>query len=354
MSGNLSISELKKRLSNGDSRFLSFIKILNQKVEFFEDFKNQKFKIKKLILIYKDKSKHEIDFNSTINDTSLSNIESDFFQKDVKNLKIETESGFKIYTSNIKKPAFLGGRKPYIRQTDTIQTLNKIKSLKYNKIVIRETFGKDIYVFRGKVTPYEMGNNSHADFKLVCEDAKVLYISHKHGAGLGSIAEEFQYYSGITKYNADPDVKKFINDIIGKVYKTDSNLPLQYPKKVSYFRKIKDQNLALKALYGHEYGKEITTENNVDCIAQGKPKLSLVADVLTIEFEKIFKNGSIPEGEYEPVFYCRFASDRGLTNPILKFARFIIAPRNYRTYSLELNDSFENESLTERYINFNK
>jgi hypothetical protein len=130
---------------------------------------------------------------------------------------------------------------------------------------------------------------------------EICFISYK----AGSTASDFQQYGGITERSGvfdDPEVAKFRKDIVEELTK----MPLSDQNSM-YYRKIKDDKLKNKAIFGSQYGRRIGYDN-VAFIAQGTPTIKKIREsILELSFSVLIRAGKLsdlPNG-YEPMLGVR-------------------------------------------------
>ena len=173
-----------------------------------------------------------------------------------------------------------------------------------------------------------------ADFSIGSGKNKI-YISHKAGMS----PKDFGQWSGITSkagiIHQDPEVKEF-GDILRKIL-GELNIK-EYPSKIDIQKEIQTPQLMLQAVFGKDYGKAKSSEDNVDFVVQGditlQPALSLETDELTGNFRiggtNIFSRAHAPQnleslksffkGGYLPVIAAR-RGDSGRRNFEIPSAR---------------------------------
>lgn len=160
--------------------------------------------------------------------------------------------------------------------------------------------------------------NQKADFALVAGDTPVIFISYKPG----SSAKDVISYGGVTGANADvPEVADFIAAVKSKV--TDFK-GLGYEFGVP----LKDESVALKAIYGSNFGGDYGI-NNVQALMQGDIKLTPKGDVYDLTSSHTLISPTIPDGPYEPYLNARFAGDRNQFG--IQHCRIGVVPKGART-----------------------
>lgn len=147
------------------------------------------------------------------------------------------------------------------------------------------------------------GKEPKSDFTLVDALGKPqAYLSHKAGRS----AKDYQQYGGLSskQYSNNKDVAGFMKDILA----ID---PKGLKSGQSYFRKIKDKQLVLEAVFGPEYGGKPSI-SNCDEFHLGNMSLKgSGAGPYTIESTHKGTNGDIPKGEFEAYYFIRFQARRG-------------------------------------------
>ena len=164
-----------------------------------------------------------------------------------------------------------------------------------------------------------------ADFTFDTESGPVVFISHKDGSG----PKDFQQYSGFKGLSDHPEVKSFIDAV-----KQDSGGELQ--RRESYRRKINDDSIKLRAVYGLDQQVGNYGKNNCQVILQGPIELKLDDSNGSYLIEANHKviNPDLPVGDYEPYMYVTYRSDRN--NEGVKNARFGTYPEAYKRNAKEI------------------
>lgn len=160
--------------------------------------------------------------------------------------------------------------------------------------------------------------NQKADFALVAGDTPVIFISYKPG----NSAKDVISYGGVTGANADvPEVADFIAAVKSKV--TDFK-GLGYEFGVP----LKDESVALKAIYGSNFGGDYGI-NNVQALMQGDIKLTPKGGAYDLTSSHTLISPTIPDGSYEPYLNARFAGDRNQFG--IQHCRIGVVPKGART-----------------------
>lgn len=177
-----------------------------------------------------------------------------------------------------------------------------------------------------------------SDFYFTYKDKPVIFISHK----AGTKSTDFQQYSGISdkaglQISQHPEVVDFVNTIIDK-YK-DGMKPGE-----SVLRKIQDEQLKKKALFGVDYEERGPDSNptkqfginNVNGIYQGYMKIIPKHDnIYTLSASHIIYNGEMPVDGYEPVLFARYGGvDR--VSKVVKGMRALIMPKASLRRAIEI------------------
>jgi len=180
-------------------------------------------------------------------------------------------------------------------------------------------------IYKGIVEAVTVSGTPKADFTFNDKTGPVIFISHKDGKG----PKDFQQYSGFQGLSDYPEVKSFVDAV-----KQATGGELKSGE--SFRRKIKDNQIKLKAVYGldqkvGDYGK-----NNCQVILQGPIELKLDSsdDSYLVEANHKVINPNLPVGDYEPYMYVTFRSDRN--NEGVKNARFGTYPEAYKRNATEI------------------
>ena len=163
-----------------------------------------------------------------------------------------------------------------------------------------------------------------ADFSLDAGEQELIFISHKDG----STAKDFQQYGGLQGLNRYPEVKAFVEDV-------RELTGGQLQKGQSFRRKLTDDEVKRKAVYGLDFGSGKFGINNCQILLQGPLKLDALNDgtYLLGATHKVI-TPAIPSGDYEPYLYVTFRSDRN--NEGIKDARFGVYPEAYKQSAQEI------------------
>lgn len=159
-----------------------------------------------------------------------------------------------------------------------------------------------------------------ADFIIIDEVGNyVAYISHK----AGKKPTDFQQYGGLSDsaFSTDPDVKKFIQDVL-KFY------PKGLVPGISVMRKVKSKSVTMKSIYGVEYGGKPGIQN-VDEFHQGEMLLKKMGANYYIDSTHKGMNGDdLMTAGYEAIYFARYTGDRGanIAGMFLEKARVGVFP----------------------------
>jgi hypothetical protein len=145
-----------------------------------------------------------------------------------------------------------------------------------------------------------------SDFELVDSIGKpVVWISHKDG----STTKHFQQWGGISlskepRIFNHPETQCFLE-----------NLRKAYPKGLSsgmtLFRRIKDRNLKMMAVYGNDFQSGTLGEQNVSVTLQGPPCIEKSGQSYTINaIHRHYNGSSLDANGYEPVFMALYSPGR--------------------------------------------
>ena len=196
---------------------------------------------------------------------------------------------------------------------------NQLKEIGPVTVVLKEG-GKSYKGIDGATT---FRGTPKADFSLDAGGEELIFISHKDGKG----PKDFQQYGGFKGINQYTEVKSFVED----VRKLTGG---QLKRGQSFRRKISDEEIKLKSVYGLNFGNEPGL-NNCQVLLQGPLTLDRLEDntYLLGATHKII-TPTLPSGEYEPYLYVTFRSDRN--NEGIKDARFGVYPEAYKRSAVEI------------------
>ncbi len=180
-------------------------------------------------------------------------------------------------------------------------------------------------IYKDIVEAVTVNGTPKADFTFNDKTGPVIFISHKDG----SKPKDFQQYSGFQGLSDHPEVKSFVDAVKAK---TGGELK---PGE-SFRRKIKDNTIKLKAVYGLDQKVGDYGTNNCQVILQGPIELKLdnSDNSYLVEANHKVINPNLPSGDYEPYMYVTFRSDRN--NEGVKNARFGTYPEAYKRNALEI------------------
>lgn len=145
-----------------------------------------------------------------------------------------------------------------------------------------------------------------SDFELVNTDGKgVVWISHKDG----STTKHFQQWGGIS-LTKEPKIFHHL-----ETQSFLANLMKAYPKGLSsgmtLFRRIKDRNLKMMAVYGNDFASGKLGEQNVSVTLQGEPFIEKTGNSWQINaVHRHYSGSSLDANGYEPVFMALYSPGR--------------------------------------------
>jgi hypothetical protein len=206
-----------------------------------------------------------------------------------------------ISASKIKKTGELGGRGEGSSTAIEATAMNNLDdTLKQLNHPIDIKIGNNIYknIVGVKNTP----GTPKSDFELFDTNGKsLIFVSHKDCC----TAKDFQQYGGLSAFKDNPEVQAFVSDI-----KKEINGD-QMVRGGGFKRKVNDQDLALKSVYGLNYGSSDFGINNVQIVCQGEIQLVPIKNNLfTLKSAHDILNGTYPTEGYTPYFMATFRSDR--------------------------------------------
>jgi len=239
--------------------------------------------------------------------------------------KQEGDKEVPVRLGAIEKTEELGGMEPgstLKAETAARQNLeDQLKQLGPIDIKVGETTYHNVHSIRSSK------GNRKSDFELVGGEVPI-YISHK----AGNTAKAFQQYGGLTIDKDNQKVDDFVKDVKTQITKLPGG---QMTPKTSFKRAViandKDtegKKLALKAVYGKDYGSTEFGENNVQIVCQGdRIQLHDEGKYYTLQCDHSLLNGDMPKDKYVPYFYAKYSPDRD--NFGAKNTRIGIYPEDY-------------------------
>jgi hypothetical protein len=229
-----------------------------------------------------------------------------------------------IAPSKIQKTAELGGKEKGATTAIETAAMGDLNQILENLGPINIKIGNNIYknIVGAKNTP----GTPKSDFELFDKEGKsLIFISHKDCC----TAKDFQQYGGLSAFKTHPEVLKFVNDIKKQINGD------QMVRGGGFKRKVEDKDLALKSVYGLNYGSSNFDRNNVQIVCQGEIQVTPVSKGLwTLKSAHDMINGTYPTEGYTPYFIATFRSDRNDLG--IKQARLGIYPVATRPSAQEI------------------
>lgn len=237
-----------------------------------------------------------------------------------------TDSGQQIRLNQLYKDSEFSLR----TQITTAQEDAEIVRINKQLQKLMDQLGQDFIPLKVGNTIYQVGlcestpGTPKCDFHFIGQSGYVGHVSHKGGIG----PRGFQQWSGTSQrieptIYSHPETLAFINTL-------QQMFPNGMPSATTVGRRIQDDSLKKKAVYGKDYGLSIKGENNVDVVVQGT--LNIVRRgphyELTSSGHKL-NNGDNITGVYEPIFLAVYKGDR--SDHGIKGARITINPLGGRT-----------------------
>ena len=239
---------------------------------------------------------------------------------------LPTATGQTVRLTEIYKDSEFSGR----TQATTAQEDAQIIRINQQLTQIFDKSGKDFIRLKVGSTIYDVGlcestpGTPKCDFHFRGVSEYVGHVSHKAGVG----PKAFQQWAGTSErveplIYSHPETQAFI-DTVKQMF------PNGIPAATTVGRRIQDENLQKRSVYGSGYGTGIKGENNVDVTMQGILDLRNRGTYyeLTCSGHKL-NNGDRITGSYEPVFLAVYKGDR--SDHGIKGARVIIQPIGGRT-----------------------
>jgi len=248
--------------------------------------------------------------------------------------------------SQLLKDSGMGGEKAgkrlsaEARQIEEIS--NGIESAKHQK----QADSISIVIKPGKIINVDGISNikgtPKADCALTLKSEPVAFISLKSA----NKPNEMGQWSGITGYQSNPAVAKFIADLY--LLQASGKARLD----TAYYRDVNDDDLSLKCVYGKDYSST-SGINSCDVVLASTVPISLVENDGVYHFSAthIFYNPELPGGEWVPTLYARFATGR--KDAGLQDVRLSISPLGYRNKRVELPEFDTSVASNQNIINLN-
>ena len=129
----------------------------------------------------------------------------------------------------------------------------------------------------------------------------VVFISHKDG----SKPKDFPRWGGFGKFANHSEVIDFIEKVKNSI-ENNTLTPGQ-----NFYKKIEDEDLKRKIVFGRNFGTSNFGIDNVTCIIQGNISFKEInEDTYELQGTKMWLNGDAPTGEYEPILFVRYRDER--------------------------------------------
>ena len=174
-------------------------------------------------------------------------------------------------------------------------------------------------VYKDITDGYKVQGTPKADLALTnSKGTPVIFISHKDGDS----AKDFQQYGGVTAYADHPEVKAFAKAVLKK---SPGGV---MPQGGGFKRKVKDEELIRKSIYGKGYGGAFG-ENNVQVVCQGPLYLEKSSgNTYELKSNHNVYNGTVPGEGYTAYLMATFR--RGRNDLGVKSCRMGIYPEATR------------------------
>ncbi len=227
------------------------------------------------------------------------------FKKIYINGTVEDEEVKVVSSQVIKTPEFGGKPSGYACKLEHAM-LGSVKS--QLTVAIENNGGQPITIkagpnnYGGIVDVVSTPGHPKSDIHFLnAEGEEVAFISHK----AGKASNDFQQYSGVSKFIDHPEVITFIEDV--KDYYGGDDIPSRGVKQ----RLIEDEELKLKSIYGHNFGNGEFGIDNVNLLIQGDVKLQQIGQATyDIAGSIMFDNGVVPDRGYEPSLIITYRTAR--------------------------------------------
>lgn len=209
-------------------------------------------------------------------------------------------------TSDIIKTKEFGGKEKGASLSKESNALNQ-GNVELQKILTKNNtesinikVGSKIYKDCVRIT--NQSGTPKSDFNIEnIENTPVVFISHKDG----SKPKDFPRWGGFSKYINHSEVADFIKKVKESI--EDNTLS----SGQNFYKKIDDEDLKRKIVFGKNFGTPNFGIDNVNCVIQGNISFEEVdKDTYVLQGTKIWLNGDIPTGEYEPILMVRYRDGR--------------------------------------------
>ena len=238
----------------------------------------------------------------------------------------ETVDGKTVRLSGLEKTSEFGGKPAGFSTRDEDAALVSINQmfakLKGSKSEMPLVIGnRTVNVAKFVTTRGTPKSDFHA---VDASGNEVAWISHKKG----SKAKDFGQWGGVSDrelaivYKHAPEIKDEVDSFVQALRKLSPNE--EFPKGVTFARKLKDGRLRGIAIYGVGWGGNPGPQN-VDLVLQGDPQFDGNRLVAT---GSAHANKERLEGEFEPILMARYSGDRN--NFGIKGARVGVYPAGGR------------------------
>jgi len=174
-------------------------------------------------------------------------------------------------------------------------------------------------VYKDITNGYKVPGTPKADLALTnSKGTPVIFISHKDGDS----AKDFQQYGGVTAYADHPEVKAFAKAVLKK---SPGGV---MPQGGGFKRKVKDEELIRKSIYGKGYGGAFG-KDNVQIVCQGPLYLEKSSgNTYELKSNHNIYNGTVPGEGYTAYLMATFR--RGRNDLGVKSCRMGIYPEATR------------------------
>lgn len=248
------------------------------------------------------------------------------FEKNGFSKLVQTSKGNKQYPHDFLKSGEFGGKGKgsgtraedaalKVVQNNLIDVLKKEKDP-----YITLKIGKRTVQCAAITTTAQTGFKRAPKSDFTVKDTKgndVAHISHKAGRS----SKDFQQYGGITDVPNNSEIQKFFDDVKAKH-------PDGLPRGTTYFRKITDNDLIQKSIYGVNYKQSTVNAQNCDEFHQGD--MTFVKNGTTYSISSSHKGvkGDVPTEGYTAVLVARYQGPtQTYGNKKLKNCRIGIFPK---------------------------
>ena len=249
-----------------------------------------------------------------------------WFNNPQGHLIVRNLDGLELPSSKLRKTPEFGGKESGASVEKEVKARSQLEQalaeLKGNKPFIKLKVGDSII---NAATVTNTDGTPKSDFEIQDQNGiSVAWISHKDGSPANP--KKFGQWSGISHFSHNPIVQEFVN-------KLKKMIPHGMDRGATAVSMEFDpeSELAMKAIYGKDFGSGEYGRNNVNMVLQGPPRIINTGDVYEITGLYVLNNGVVAPPPYNPVLSARYMSDRNDFG--LPYTRVTIYPSGGRKFT---------------------